>query len=129
MAFGMNLTHRVMPGLGLPKIAGASWVFRHSIADNPLVVALRRDLDRGEAETIALAIELSADLVLLDERDGRKHAQRQGLGVVGVLGILIDAKKSGLIEAVLPQVDAMRRLAGFYVSASVYEAVRQLTHE
>jgi hypothetical protein len=44
------------------------------VQNQALVTALRRDLDRGEAETIALASEFGAALVLLDEREGRRAA-------------------------------------------------------
>ncbi len=56
---------------GSEEVAAADWVHRKRIKNFPLVNALRQDLDRGEAETIALAIEINADLVLLDEREGR----------------------------------------------------------
>ena len=68
--------------------AAADWVERHAVKNEPLVAALRRDLDRGEAESIALALEPEADLVLMDEREGRHAAQRMGLQVVGVVGVL-----------------------------------------
>ena len=54
-------------------------------------------LDSGEREAIALAIELSADLVLIDERDGRMAAQVCGLTVAGTLRVLADAAAMGLI--------------------------------
>jgi predicted nucleic acid-binding protein len=84
---------------GRDEVAAAGWVERRTVLNESLVMALRRDLDRGEAETIALALELQAELVLLDEREGRRAAQRLGLQVVGVVGILLEAKTKGAIEA------------------------------
>mgnify|MGYP001767929126 CR=1 FL=1 len=49
------------------------------------------DLDGGESEAIALAIELSADLILIDERKGTEAARRLGLTTIGVLGVLLEA--------------------------------------
>jgi predicted nucleic acid-binding protein len=53
---------------------------------------LRESLDPGEAEAIIVAQEISADLILLDERRGRREAQSRGLTVTGVLGVLAAAK-------------------------------------
>jgi predicted nucleic acid-binding protein len=59
---------------GRDEVAAANWIERHTVQNQALVTALRRDLDSGEAETIALALELSAGLVLLDEQEGRHAA-------------------------------------------------------
>ncbi len=69
---------------GSDEVAAAVWIHRHSVQDQPLVTVLQRDLDRGEAESIALALELRADLILLDEKEARRAAKRLGLYVVGV---------------------------------------------
>jgi len=61
-----------------------------------------RDLDRGEAESIALALELDAELTLLDEKEGRHAAQRLGLRVIGVAGVLLEAKANGAVDKVRP---------------------------
>ena len=116
----LNATGRHWPGRD--EIARADWIERHTVLNQALVTALRRDLDRGEAETIALALELNADLVLLDEREGRHAAQRLELRVTGVVGILLEAKSQGIIGAVLPHLDALRHKAGFYLSEPVYQA-------
>ena len=77
------------------------------------------DLHRGEAEAIALASEMSADMVLIDEREGRQIAIKAGLSVTGVLGILLRAKKMGMIDAVKPEILSLRRRARFFLSASL----------
>jgi predicted nucleic acid-binding protein len=55
---------------GCVEVSQADWVRQHPVQNRDLVAALRRDLDRGEAETIALALQIGADLVLLDEKEG-----------------------------------------------------------
>lgn len=60
-----------------------------------LLSVLLPQLHRGEAEAIALAAELKADFVLIDEREGRRLAVQAGLSVTGVLGILLRAKLRG----------------------------------
>ncbi len=87
---------------GRDAVASAQWVQRHSVHNTLAVAALLDDLDRGEAEAIVLALELGADLLLLDEADGRHHAQRLGLQVLGVIGALRLAKAKGLIDSVRP---------------------------
>lgn len=84
---------------GRDEVAAAKWIEHHAVQNRALITALRRDLDQGEAETIALALEIQADLVLLDEREGRRAAQRFGLRALGVVGILLDAKSHGAIKA------------------------------
>jgi len=93
------------------------------------VVALQRDLDRGEAESIALALDRNADLLLLDEKEGRRAAQRLGLHVVGVLGVLLEAKRKGLVATIRPHLDALRQTAGFYLSETLYLHALELAAE
>ena len=114
---------------GGDEVAQAGWIERYAVQNQALVTALQRDLDRGEAETIALALELGADLVLLDEKEGRHAAQRFGLRVVGVVGILLDAKASGSVGMVRPHLDALRQTAGFYLSTSLYQHALSLAGE
>lgn len=114
---------------GRDEVAEADWIERHAVQNHPLVKALERDLDRGEAETIALALELEADLVLLDEREGRRAAQRLGLRVVGVVGVLLDAKACGAVKALRLHLDALRQTSGFYLDNAVYDHALSLAGE
>jgi len=71
-------------------------------------------LDPGEAEAIALAEELKADSILMDEMEARQEALRRGLPVAGTIGVLEKASQDGLVD--LP--GAFQRLAqtNFFVS-------------
>lgn len=99
------------------------------MSNRELVLALIRDLDQGEAESIALAIELEADLLILDEREGRRLAKRFGLNVTGVLGVLLEAKAADLIQEVRPLVQELRDRAGFYLSEDVQQLICKLAGE
>ncbi len=114
---------------GYAEVAAADWVQRHTVQNQVLVKALRRDLDRGEAESIALVMELGADMILLDEKEGRHAAQRFGLKVVGVVGVLLDAKSHRFIAQIRPHLDALRQTAGFYLKESMYQTALMLAKE
>jgi predicted nucleic acid-binding protein len=74
-------------------------------------------------------LELGADLVLLDEREGRHAAQRLELRVAGVVGLLLEAKSRSAVDEVRPHLDALRHKAGFCLSESVYHAALSLAGE
>lgn len=100
----------VIEGQGLPgayEISRANWVEVRSCHNNSLVQTLLEELDPGESEAIVLALEIQADIILMDEDLGRKTALRYHLHPLGVLGFLLKAKQSGLIVAIKP---AMRTL-------------------
>jgi predicted nucleic acid-binding protein len=97
------------------------WVVPRPVEDLLLAQALEAELDRGEAEAIALALELKADLLLMDERRGRRLASGFGLKVLGVLGVLVAAKRQGLIEKVEPLLLDLREGAGFRVSEALFQ--------
>ncbi len=80
---------------GRAEVVAAPWVELHEVRNRPLVSALCQDLDPGESETIALGLEISSDLVLMDEREGRHRARRLGLRTMGVVGVLLLAKEQG----------------------------------
>jgi predicted nucleic acid-binding protein len=90
-----------------------------SPTDQARVNELEKRLDRGEAEAIALAVELGADQILVDESAGRAVAAELKLQVIGVFGILIQAKRGGLIPAVGPLIDRLVNELGFFASANL----------
>lgn len=86
-------------------------------------------LDPGEAEAIALALEIKAELLLIDERRGRAIATRLGLRITGLLGILVEAKQRSLIPSVKPLMDALIATSEFRVSQLLYEQILQMVNE
>jgi hypothetical protein len=66
------------------------------VSDAGEVKRLCDELDLGEAEAIALAHETRADVVLIDELNGRRIAKREGIPIIGLMGVLANAKMSGL---------------------------------
>jgi uncharacterized protein len=81
------------------------------------------NLDAGEKEAIALALELQADLLLMDEAMGRAAAQKLGLSIRGILGVLLEAKVNGHLILIKPILVQLREQTSFYFSDSVYKMV------
>ena len=86
-----------------------------------LFVEIVHELDLGETAAICYAVEHDADLVLLDERDGRRVARRHDLDMTGVIGILLRGSKTGEID-LESELDALRE-AGFWISDDLYARV------
>ncbi|MCO5274989.1 MAG: DUF3368 domain-containing protein [Flavobacteriales bacterium] len=78
------------------------WVTVLEPADPSKQRVLELHLDRGEASAIALAMELAASTLILDDQKARKVAERLGLSYTGTIGILIKAKRSGHLPALAP---------------------------
>lgn len=114
-------------GVGIRELREASWLEVVSLQD-PGRAALIADLERGEAEVIALAQEQGADLVVIDERLARRHAKRLGMRLTGTLGVLLRAKQLGAIEAVAPMIDQLRQ-GGIRLSDDVVAEVLRLAGE
>lgn len=95
------------------------WLRIATPGDSSLLRLLLLQLHQGEAEAIALATELKADIVLMDEQEGRQLASRSGLAVTGVLGVLLRAKRVGQVHAVKPEIDLLRSKARFFVSSAL----------
>ena len=101
------------------------WIRIEAVKQYPLVRAMQRDLDKGEAEAIALAMQVNAGWVLMDERDGRKAARSMKLKVVGVLGILLKARREGRLRSLKKDMDRLREKASFYIRADLYSKIIQ----
>jgi len=95
-------------GIGQEQLQQATWIRLQPLQD-PRRADLLSDLDRGEAEVIALAPEIQADLVIIDERLGRKHAKRLGLALTGTLGVLLRAKERQLISEAKPFIEQLQQ--------------------
>lgn len=76
-------------------------------------------LDPGEREAIVLGEKLKADLVILDDKAARQIAVKRGLTIIGLLGILKDAAKSGLLD--LETTFEQLRDVGLWVAPSLLE--------
>ena len=100
-------------------MAGAPWISVQPVHDALAVQLLREQLDAGESEAVVLAKELSADLVLLDERAATRTARALGLTAIGTLGVLLAATQTGQVDAIKPLMEQLRKV-DFYMSTDLY---------
>lgn len=115
------VVREVAPSLGvLPD-----WVEIHHAFTIPTISP---SLHPGERAAISLAVQLGADFVILDDLSGRKAAERIGLTATGSLGLLVRAKRDGLIRSVNPLMDLMIA-SGFFVSDALYRQILSLAGE
>jgi uncharacterized protein len=113
-----------LPGTEAIRFAlQAGWLQVAEVKDTHLVQALALELDRGEAAAIALALESGSLRILMDEHEGRAKAKALGLQPVGVLGMLLRAKRQGQLQSVEEAMRALRQEAGFFISEGLFEEV------
>lgn len=105
----------------------APWIVTESLADarHALVYV---GLDQGESQVIALAVEQMARLVLMDERKGRRYAQRLGIPTTGTVGVLLLAKEKKLIVSIKPLL-AQLQDAGLYLGPALVQQALKLAGE
>jgi predicted nucleic acid-binding protein len=126
-----DLLHATLERLSVPpavkqEVFGSDpppeWIDIRTLAQ-PLasqIVAMR--LGPGEREAIALALELRAALLLIDDLPARRLAQSLNIPVMGSLGVLLRAKQEGHILAVRPLMEAMQN-EEFRVSDRVFTRI------
>jgi uncharacterized protein len=122
----------VVAGRGMPgaiEVSEAEWIVTENVSNFQHVHVLRYDLDAGEAESIVLAIEKNAGLLIMDERIGREMARYLGLTYIGTIGALVEAKRRGIIDRVFPVLEELRDKAGFRVSEALFNYVLNLANE
>lgn len=116
-------------GHDLAPLKNAAWLEVRTVQVSVTLQQMRQTLHEGEAEAIMLAKELQADYLLIDEQEGRAFATAEGLRVVGVLGVLLEAKNRGRIQSVKIAVDELVAKSKFWVSEKVYLQVMKLAGE
>jgi predicted nucleic acid-binding protein len=125
----------VEQGLGRPGVQEVEaavrdgWLKVQTTHDGPLLRSLQQDLDRGEAEVIALALERKAELVLLDESEGRRIAGIFDLKKTGAIGILIRARLEGKVPDLRSELDRLRNEGGFWIEEKLFQKALEAVGE
>ncbi|MFA4646625.1 DUF3368 domain-containing protein [Pyrococcus kukulkanii] len=105
-----------------------SWVIVRPVSDEKFVKVLSYSLGKGEAEAIALALELNADIIILDDLKARKFAEDLGLNIIGTAGVILLAKKRGIIKQVFPVLKELRE-KGFWISDAIIRRIMKSAGE
>lgn len=99
-----------------------SWIVIKSPMDNSILKHIAEQLDMGEASAITLALETPDCIIILDDLKARKVAESYNLKITGTLGILIHAKKKGIISTIKPYIEKIKK-SGFRLNGQLEQAV------
>ena len=125
----------LMLGSGFPgtplieQAIDSGWLHVQNLERIDLAHVLQRELDGGESEAIALAVQLGVRTVLMDEHAGRAAAHSLGLTPIGVLGVLLRAKQAGALNSVADAMRALRVEAGFFIAEPLYQQILRAAGE
>ena len=114
-------------GIDVPELSEFDWLSVRSPASTASLPQAR-ELGEGETEVLTLALESPDAVVVLDDRLARNVADELGLWFTGTLGLLIDAKRKGLVSEVKPLLDRLQ-LLHFRLSRATRAAVLRLAGE
>ncbi len=110
-------------GKDLSEYENAAWIKIIAPQNQQTVQTLKFNLDEGEAQAIALALEMNCDLLLMDERIGTDIARREGLQTVGLVGVLIKAKEQGFIKEMREVLKDLKQTAGFWLGEKLQNQI------
>lgn len=110
------------------QVSMAEWIIVHTISGGIQKSAFSSRLHAGEIEVIILAQESDADLVIVDDNAAKKTAKYFGFPVTGTLGVLLKAKKQGLIDNVRSYIDKLMD-NGLYIGPVVRNYVLEQADE
>ena len=114
-------------GLNLPDLQSLDWIIVRQPSSS-VALPIVTDLGAGEREVLALALETQDSVCVLDDALARRVANALQLRVTGTLGVLIDAKRAGLLSAIRPQLDQLHSL-GFRLAAHTRATVLKMAGE
>lgn len=107
----------------------SDWILVEKIANQTDKKMYKAKLHDGEVEVMILAQEGSAeDLVVIDDNAAKKTAKYLGLKVTGTIGVLLKAKREGVIPEIVPVLDKLKK-NGFYISESLEQMIMEQAGE
>lgn len=110
-----------------PKLP--EWLLVQTVQDATAASRFAKIVDEGEAEAIELAKEIHADRLLIDERKGRQLAIQEGLSVIGLLGVVLLARRKGFIPSARALLKRLANEAGAYIAPDLIESALKSVRE
>jgi predicted nucleic acid-binding protein len=113
------ITKEVFTEYGSPL---PDWIMIFEVKNTQKRAELEERLDKGEASSIALALEIDNSTLIIDEIKGRKIAQSLNIDIIGTIGVILLAEKKGIIKDVL---EVLFRLVnkGFRLSDKLIDSI------
>ncbi|MGA9381081.1 MAG: DUF3368 domain-containing protein [Phormidium sp.] len=115
-------------GVSLPDLTVLPWVNIRQPRDLLILSPVADILGAGEQEAIALAVEITDSLVILDDGLARRYAKTLGVQFTGTLGVILKGKQSGYLSEIMPVLDRLDSL-GFRLDSSTRASVLRLAGE
>lgn len=104
----------------------SGWLRVIEPSSRALLCLLEEELHAGEAESIVLALEIQPDVLLLDETEARRIAGLYGLPVTGIIGLLLQAKREGLVSSLEEEMNRLREQGNFRIHDALYGRVLEM---
>jgi len=114
---------------GAAAVQAAQWITVCDTLPSSTLDLLRSELDDGEAEAIALALQEQCTLVLVDESEARRAASQLGLSVLGTVGILIWGRRAALLPCLRSALDELVGRGQFHLGSDVYSRALRAADE
>jgi len=105
-----------------------NWVVVKTVVNKEYLALLQLEVDDGEASAIALAIEESKSLLIIDDNKARKLAAKLNLSFTGTMGVILKAKQEGIIESIKPLIEKIQQ-TNFRFSHKNYQELLLLANE
>lgn len=116
-----------LAAVNLPDLSQLDWLILRTPAGQS-ALPLIADLGAGESEVLMLGLELPGATVILDDLLARRVAESLNLPLTGTLGVLLDAKRAGIIQEIRPLLNQLQALR-FRLAPNTYQAVLKLAGE
>ena len=104
------------------------WIEIIEVKNKLALQQLENHLDKGEAHALILYDELKADLLVMDEKLGRKYAKKQNCNYIGSFGVLLRAKELGLISEIKPLLVQVKQ-KGVFISEQLFATILEIAGE